>query len=210
MAGQRDKESTKKQLIDAGIELLERKGFQALGINAVAQRAQVSKVLIYRYFGGMQGLIRAIAEQLAQRNYRWIDPDQAFKGDEGSVQQFAGNVFQSMHQVLQDDEVSKRIMVLELSQENDITRAIAESRETAGLEITEKVRQLFADNAQQPAPSSDLDLEAVFAVASAAISYLTLRSSHVEMYNGVNIRSPQGWQRISSALASMLAASSAK
>ena len=57
--GMKNKEATKHRLITAVGTLLAREGFGALGINAVADEAGVDKVLIYRYFGGMDELLSA-------------------------------------------------------------------------------------------------------------------------------------------------------
>ena len=58
----RDKETTKRCLLDAVGALLAREGFGALGVNAVAREAGVDKVLIYRYFGGMADLLEAFGQ----------------------------------------------------------------------------------------------------------------------------------------------------
>lgn len=57
--GTRDKETTKLRLIGAVGSLLAREGFGSLGVNALATEAGVDKVLIYRYFGGMDNLLAA-------------------------------------------------------------------------------------------------------------------------------------------------------
>ena len=44
-------------------KMLAENGFESIGINAVAREAQVDKVLIYRYFGGLPGLLKAYAEE---------------------------------------------------------------------------------------------------------------------------------------------------
>ena len=59
----RDRERTKTRIIDAVGRLLTRSGFRAIGVNAVAEAAGVDKVLIYRYFGGLAGLLEAVAEE---------------------------------------------------------------------------------------------------------------------------------------------------
>ena len=56
-AKSRDREATRTRLIGAVGTLLSQEGFKGLGVNAVAREAGVDKVLIYRYFGGLQGLI---------------------------------------------------------------------------------------------------------------------------------------------------------
>lgn len=52
--------TTERILEGARAALLER-GWQGWGINAISARAGVQKVLIYRYFGGMEGLCAALA-----------------------------------------------------------------------------------------------------------------------------------------------------
>ncbi|MBO0939676.1 TetR family transcriptional regulator [Fibrella sp. HMF5335] len=55
----RDRIQTENRLIDAIHELLTEEGLDQIKINKVAQHAKVNKILIYRYFGGIDGLINA-------------------------------------------------------------------------------------------------------------------------------------------------------
>ena len=54
---EKDRETTEKRLLTAVGEIIEESGLESLGVNAVAQRAGVSKMLIYRYFGSLEDLI---------------------------------------------------------------------------------------------------------------------------------------------------------
>ena len=55
----RNRKATEQRLLSAIQELIEESGFEKLGINAVASKAGVSKMLIYRYFGSLDGLVAA-------------------------------------------------------------------------------------------------------------------------------------------------------
>ena len=66
---EKDRETTEKRLLTAVGEIVEESGLESLGINAVAQRAGVSKMLIYRYFGSLEDLI---AQYIIQRDY-WVN-----------------------------------------------------------------------------------------------------------------------------------------
>jgi len=57
----RDRAATKQRLIDAVGSVLDRDGVLALGINSIAKKANVDKVLIYRYFSDLDGLFIAYA-----------------------------------------------------------------------------------------------------------------------------------------------------
>ena len=75
---ERDRETTRNKLMDAVERIAVRDGFEACGVNAIAQEAGVDKVLIYRYFGGVDGLLSAVVAERAA----W--PDAAPLGDGGS------------------------------------------------------------------------------------------------------------------------------
>jgi len=54
----RNKEKTKRKLIAALGTVVKREGLKNVGVNKVAEAAGVSKILIYRYFGGFNELLR--------------------------------------------------------------------------------------------------------------------------------------------------------
>jgi AcrR family transcriptional regulator len=55
----KDKEQTKRKLIDAVADIFRTEGYAGLGVNKVAKIAGVHKKLIYRYFGGFEQLVEA-------------------------------------------------------------------------------------------------------------------------------------------------------
>ena len=52
----KNRQATEMTLITAVNDIIEESGFERLGINAVAAKAKVSKMLIYRYFNSLDGL----------------------------------------------------------------------------------------------------------------------------------------------------------
>lgn len=66
----KNKENTKKKLLDAVGNIIRTEGFSGLGVNKVAKSAKVSKILIYRYFGNFSELLCAyILESDFWKNY---------------------------------------------------------------------------------------------------------------------------------------------
>ena len=57
--GERDREATEKRLLDTIGKMIAEDGFEKIGINAIATQSGVSKILIYRYFGSVEGLMAA-------------------------------------------------------------------------------------------------------------------------------------------------------
>ena len=53
--GERDREATEKRLLDTIGKMIAEDGFEKIGINAIATQSGVSKILIYRYFGSVEG-----------------------------------------------------------------------------------------------------------------------------------------------------------
>ena len=167
---------------------------QAVGVNAIAARAGVSKVLIYRYFSDIHGLFRAVAERLAERGTAPVDVP-AGLGDGEPFRRFVRDVLVNTHTALDEDAVTKRIMVQELGEDNELTRAIAAAREARGLRITAAIRE---------AVSAEVDFEALVAVVSSSIFFLTLKSDRVRMFNGIDLHSEEGWNRICDTLAGLV------
>lgn len=59
----KNKEVTKRKLLNAVGHIIENDGFAALGVNKVAKAAGVSKALIYRYFGNFFTLVQSCVEE---------------------------------------------------------------------------------------------------------------------------------------------------
>ncbi len=55
----RDKERTKREILEVLEAVLIEEGYEHVGVNHVAKRSSHSKELIYRYFGNMDGLMTA-------------------------------------------------------------------------------------------------------------------------------------------------------
>jgi AcrR family transcriptional regulator len=69
MRRKRSRPNTEARFKDAVLDLVAESGCGALGVNAVAQKANADKVLLYRYFGDLNGLLATVAEQQA-----WLPP----------------------------------------------------------------------------------------------------------------------------------------
>lgn len=59
----KNKENTKKKLLEAVGNIMKDKGAAGLGVNKVAKKAGVSKMLIYRYFGSYETLIQTYIQE---------------------------------------------------------------------------------------------------------------------------------------------------
>lgn len=67
MPRKRSRSNTEAKFLNAVMELVALEGCGALGINAIAHQAGADKVLIYRYFKNLEGLLQRVAD-----NRQWL------------------------------------------------------------------------------------------------------------------------------------------
>jgi AcrR family transcriptional regulator len=170
---------------------LARKGSRGLGVNAIAREAGVDKVLIYRYFGGLPELYRAFAlegdsfptlEEVAGsslHDFSGLPPAEAAKA-----------VLLGFGRALRRRPITREMMRWELQERNELTEALAHERERQS-------EQWFALAPDLPGA----DLRAITSILVAGQVFLILRSKTADSYNGINLHSKEGWQRIEKAVA---------
>ncbi|MCG8684627.1 MAG: TetR/AcrR family transcriptional regulator [Desulfobacterales bacterium] len=188
----RDKNITSQRLVSAVGSLLAREGFKGIGVNAVAREAGVDKKLIYRYFGGLSGLIEAFGKE----------------GDFWpSILELAGGDLKAFSQLKLEDRLSAfsrnfiyalrrrpltlAIMAWEVMEANELTRELEAVREEGILAF---FKMFF------PVDESVQDLQAVVMLVGAAVSYLLIRSGHIDVYGGIGLDTDEDWERIASSI----------
>lgn len=179
----KDREITEQKILDAVGSMIVTDGFESLGINAVAQKAGVSKMLIYRYFGGMDQLI---AKYILQHDY-WVNTELPLH-DISGVGACLKQMFREQIVTLRSDMVLKRLHRWELTADNEVVRLLRERRETNGCELVRVVSRLTK--------SPCAEVAAMATLLSAAISYLTLIEEQNKVYNGIDLCSDEGWQQL--------------
>jgi AcrR family transcriptional regulator len=198
----RDRKRTERRILDSAKSLIEEHGFESAGINAIAEKAGVNKVLIYRYFGGLDGLYQALAEDLDLGDLHYAgDLLEGLDFDEALEIQMAERL-RRFQDRLRADELSQALMIWELHEENELTRAFAAARERVGVATTSALLEGLQSRDETAVQG---DMEAALAIVSAAIYYLTLRARGVRLFNGIDIRSEEGWSRLCSAMSGMIA-----
>jgi len=195
----RDREATRKQLLQAVGTILARQGFATIGVNAVAREARVDKVLIYRYFGSLQGLIGAFGRE----GDFWPTIEELAGGDLDSFLRLPlPERFSTLARMyvrgLRKRPLTQEILAWEMVERNDLT---------FGLEaLREATHERMLRIAGEPVGAT-IDIEAVSALIGAAINYLVTRSGRsLTVFGGVDISSEQGWQRLERVLDSLIKA----
>lgn len=183
-----DRRATEESILEAVNNVLLKKGFSGLGINAVAREAGLSKVLIYRYFDNFDGLMKS----WALKNSYWTEvteiPESGVNIHEKITEVFNGQIDTTRNNLLK-----REVLRWLLAEETGAGRFVMEEVETRGLELTKQ----FSDKMNN---SDEEDFQAVTAVLVAGINYLALMSDRASVFNGVPLDTDEGWDRIKQAV----------
>ena len=180
---ERDRDVTEQRMLKAVGEMIRRDGFENLGVNAVAAHCGVSKILIYRYFGSLDGLLAAY---IRQHDF-WINFPLDIPG-RAHLPEFLKKTFRTMIGRLHGDPTLRRLYRWELSSKNELVAALRRQREQAGLELIARVSR------KTGLPESEVAVLATFLTAS--VTYLVLLEEYCPVYNGIPIGEAAGWEQI--------------
>jgi len=194
----RDKEVTRRRIIAAVGTILAKHGFDELGINAVAREAGVDKVLIYRYFGGFEQLLKAFGEESSAWS---LLPPLAWKSTEST----AGNPLAVLISVLLRNQLNdlrrrplaQEIIRWELFHNNALTDQLALAREKQGKEF---LTRLPFDPERNP----EIDLGAIYALLHAGLTHLVISARKMDYYQGIDLKSARGWRRVEKAIDALI------
>ena len=194
----KDRSATEKRILMAGRTLLAEEGFQNFGINAVARKAGCDKQLVYRYFGGLDGLADAIGEDLAN----WVQE----KVPEDSGGRFLLTYADLAQQLiilfltaLRKDPLMQRIIAWEMSDPSPIVRKMADARSRGLASWIEKMRGSLK-------PPAGIDAPAINAVMIASCQHLVLASVSSGSFAGMPLQTEKDWDRVNQAIGRIIQA----
>ncbi len=188
---ERDREATEKRLIDTIGQMVAGQGFEKIGINAVAAQSGVSKILIYRYFGSVEGLMAAYI-----RKYDfWLNFPLEIPSKE-DLPEFVKAMFKTQIEQLRSNPTLRMLHRWELSCNNEIVAKLRQQREQTGYRIVEIASQLMGY------PKEEMAVMA--SVVTASITYLVMLGEFCPVYNGIAISEDAGWEQMISGIEVMV------
>ena len=179
----KNREQTEEKILEAVGSIIENQGFEKVGINAIATEAGVSKMLIYRYFGGVEELI---AQYLIQKDY-WANTDAAMINPE-AVGDSIKSMFRRQVEQLRNDITLRRLYRWELFTDNQNIQQLRNRREENGCRLIKMVSALTG--------CPDAQVAALASILSASISYLALLEDQCQSYNGICLQTDEGWNQL--------------
>ena len=188
----RDRAATERAILEAARAILVEQGFAGLGVNAVARRAACDKQLIYRYFGGIDGLVERIGEDLADWVERSLAPLSAL-GPPESYADLIERLLLGYLQALRDEPIMQRIVAWEVADPSPMVRRLAEARSRGLVDWMRRQKGTFA-------PPSGVDAPAVNALLIASVQHMVLASGIAGGFGGLSLASEADWDRLRIAL----------
>jgi len=183
----KNKEQTMQRLIDAVGTIIKNKGYKGLGLNAIAKEADVSKILIHRYFGGVDQLVEAYV----LKNDYWIakakDVNREASGntDRETLKNLVSDLLKGHFEYFNTHEEMRSIILWEITEKTVLLNSISHVREEVGKLLLEKSAPLFKD--------SNKSLKAITALMVSAIYYMVLHAKKNEStICGIDINSQEG------------------
>lgn len=190
----RDKEQTKRKLINAVAYVFKHEGHTGLGVNKIARLAGTDKKLIYRYFGTFERLVEAY---VVETDYwmRFADNLNEIKVPENleGLKKLLGHILKNQFLYFYEDKEMQQLIMWELATKSDLMRSIHQTREMMGqqiLEITDK----FVEK-------DKVNIRAVAALLVGGIYYMILHTRHNgSIFSDVDLSSNQGRKDILNAI----------
>jgi AcrR family transcriptional regulator len=188
----RNRDDTRAAILAAAQALLADEGFSGFGVNALARRSGFDKQLIYRYFGGLDGLIDAMGDALASWVATRLEP--ALARDPGpGYGDLLEAVLHAYLDALRADSLMQKLVAWELSDPSPHVRRLSEQRARAMGDLVTRLR-----GTRVPAPG--VDTPALNAILIAAVQHLVLAGATAGRFSGLGLADDADWDRVKASL----------
>ena len=166
--------NAEKRLLIAVSQIIENEGFSKIGVNKIAKQAKCDKVLIYRYFGGLEGLLAA------------CDKDRVTKAESSEdIIKLTQTVLLKQLNFLRTNKLMQELLAWELSG-NSTFRSIQDERERNGFKLQEELEKKLGKESK--------DVRMFITILIASINYIVLATRQYRIFNGIDFSNPEAWE----------------
>ncbi|GAB3050725.1 TetR/AcrR family transcriptional regulator [Spirosoma pulveris] len=186
----RNRAATTDRILNALEELLAQQGLAGVNMTRLAQKAAVSKILIYRYFGNLEGLIRHYVQSgrvLPPNTPALVKPPRATRQKDVAAYWSAT----TLHSFAQ----------LRLSAAaRQLLKASVQAHDPLGDTVSEGLDQELSTLVEAFSLVKGGDYAALSAVLLGGLSYLTIQAELDRSVLGMDLRGEADWQRVEQAV----------
>ncbi len=173
--------------MDAVGDLLREKGVPGLGVNAVARRAGVDKVLIYRYYDGLDGLVGhwARTQDFWPTSSEVLGPDEELLREPDHAR-LARVLLERYVAALRRRPVTLQLLAWEMAADHPLLAVLEEVREQWAVELQARLAPLEL-------PQSAFTL---MNLHIAGAHYLLVRSRRIAVFGATRVGDDADWALI--------------
>jgi AcrR family transcriptional regulator len=188
----RDRERTKGKILKAVGEVIEQFGTEKVGVNLIARTAGVNKVLIYRYFESVDGLM-----------------EQYVKSGE-YVSTMGDEYIQSMNNIPPEERAKALTSMMSTFltdlRERKATRDLLRWEIGTGKSMLSDARNQIATQLMDGIGElpNYKDTNALIAFLTAGIYYMTIATDYRQKMLDVDLHSDEGWKRVEKVIESII------
>lgn len=196
----RGRKDTEAALIAAFDRVVGRGGLRSVGVNEVIKEAGVGKALLYRYFGGLPGLVKAWGD--TRRIWPDIQALHRLSEDHmsGDPAAFVKDLVKFHAAALRENPLRVELLAEQLMQPSPISEVLEEIRK----QLAAQYHEAFEEN------ESFLKHRELIRFMLGSVSYMAMRSAKAPHFMGTDLSSSEGWEAIMRQFDAMVDASLAK
>jgi AcrR family transcriptional regulator len=169
-----------QQMLDAAVKVFSRTGFYETSMDAVAREAEISKPMLYLYYGSKDELFAACVSREGQRFMQTIEADLDLSLPPG---QRLRSVIYGFLQYVDRHRDAWRVMYRETAGQTSFAALAAANRER----VVELTTLLLRDAAKHAPADTDFEMYAVALVGSGEAIADRLATGQVELDRAVEI-----------------------
>lgn len=188
----RDRERTKSKILKAVGEVIEQHGTEKVGVNLIARQAGVNKVLIYRYFGGVDGLMEQYVktgQYTSTSSLEYIDSLPVTKPEDRA--KAWGEILATGLRDLRERKATRDLIRWEIGAGKPV---LTDARNDAASKMLEKVGTL------PNYPNTD----ALLAIIIGGLYHLAVSADYRDKFVNVNLQSEEDWKRLETTMRDIL------
>lgn len=197
METRRDRDATTARVLDAAADLVTSQGAAALGVNALAKAAGCDKQLIYRYFGGIDGVQAALGAHVAERLKAALAAE--LSGPAPDWPAFSLALARGLVTACRADPLLCRLRAAELAAPPGTMAAFAAARGKV-------LRDWVAEVRPTTPPPPGVDVPALHALLSGAVEMAVLAATADGALAGMPLTAAQDWARLAAATDALIRA----
>ncbi len=189
---ERNKDKSKQQFLDAVAEILTDKGHMALKVNDIAATAGLDKKLVYKYFGGTDGLLD---EYIRTQDF-WtnVSEDDAEEEITDGGQKFTKQMLLRQFDYVSQNKKLQKILLWSLYEDRNTLKNLVDGQEDNGEVLFKGITDPHFDKRSE-------DFRAIIAILIAGSYYLSMFPEvNGSSFCGIDLNTIHGRNKIKNAL----------